>query len=103
MINKPREYVNLISRCRVNRQNSKIEDNENSVCGSVSWGTEKSPYRVIIYDKEAEQKRYFAMKDGRKPLIWFEDEKGNRFKTQNSDGTLKECVYDFDEKTQKIL
>lgn len=93
---KPREYVNLMSRCRVNRQNSKIEDNENAVCGSVSWGTEKSPYRVIVYDKEAEQKRYFAMKDGRKPLIWFEDEKGNKFKTQNSDGTLKECVYDFD-------
>lgn len=98
---KAREYVNLLSRCRVNRQNSKIEDNENAVCGSVSWGTEKSPYRVIVYDKEAEQKRYFAMRDGRKQ-IWFEDEKGNKYKRQNSGGTLKECVYDFDEKRKNF-
>lgn len=99
---KPREYVDLMSRCRVNRQNSIREDKGHPSCGSVSWGTEKSPYRVIVYDKEAEQKRYFSMKDGRKPVIWFEDELGNKYKTQNCDGTLKECVYDFDVERKKF-
>lgn len=101
-IYKARDYVNMLSRCRVNRQGSQCEDKENPIKGSISWGTPKSPYRVIVYDKEAEQKRYFSMKDGRKPLIWFEDEKGNKFKTQNSEGTLKEKVYDFDEKRKNF-
>ena len=101
-IYKARDYVNMMSRCRVNRQGAVCEDKENAVKGSVSWGTPKSPYRVIVYDKEAEQKRYFSMKDGRKPLIWFEDEKGNKYKTQNSEGTLKEKVYDFDVKRKNF-
>ena len=99
---KPREYVNLLSRCRVNRQNSKCEDKENSIKGSVSWGTEKSPYRVIVYDKEAEQKRYFSMKDGRKPVFWYEDSYGNRYDDNIPELNLKFKCLDYDAQRKKF-
>ena len=99
---KARDYINLVSRCRLNRQGSKCEDKENHVKGSISWGTEKSPYRVIMYDKETEQKRYFAMKDGRRPLHWWEDKYGNRFERQNEEGTLKSVEFDFDRERKKF-
>lgn len=92
---KVRDYINMVSRCRVNRQNSHIEDKEHGVAGSVSWGTEKSPYRVIMYDKETEQKKYYSRKDGT-VFMWFEDECGNRYEHQNEGATLKEKVMDFD-------
>lgn len=99
---KARDYINLVARCRLNRQGSKCEDKENHIKGSISWGTEKSPYRVIMYDKETEQRRYFAMKDGRKPLHWWEDEKGNRYERQNEQGTLKNVEFDFDRERKKF-
>lgn len=99
---KARDYINLVARCRLNRQGSKCEDKENPIKGSISWGTEKSPYRVIMYDKETEQRRYFAMKDGRRPLHWWEDEKGNRYERQNEQGTLKNVEFDFDRERKKF-
>ena len=84
------EYVNLIGKCRINQQSAHPYDD-----GSIGFATEKSPYRVIFYDKEKEAKKYYTgtCRFGKK-YIYFEDENGNYFETQNPEGTLKEKVWD---------
>lgn len=66
----PTEYINILSRCMLNRSNATIEGD-----GSISFGTAKSPYRAIFYDKEKEQKHYYLTKD-KSPLMYYNDERG---------------------------
>ena len=47
----PSEYIDILERCHLNRQGATREGD-----GSISFGTAKSPYRTIWYDKEKEQK-----------------------------------------------
>ena len=54
----PTEYVNILERCMLNRSYAVREGD-----GSISFGTAKSPYRAIFYDKEKEQKHYYNQKD----------------------------------------
>lgn len=52
------DYVNVLERCWMNRQKATREGD-----GSISYGTAKSPYRVIWYNKEKEQKKFYLSKD----------------------------------------
>ena len=54
----------------LNRSNATIEGD-----GSISFGTAKSPYRAIFYDKEKEQKHYYLTRD-KDSLMYYVDEKG---------------------------
>ena len=54
----PDEYIDVLERCRLNRQDAKREGE-----GSISFGTAKSPYRTIFYNKEKEQKNFYLKKD----------------------------------------
>lgn len=65
----PSDYVQLLSHCFINRCKAKSHGE-----GSISFGTEKSPYRVIVYDKELEAKVYYH----RKGTLKFFDEKTNQ-------------------------
>lgn len=80
---KPTDYIDLLARCRLNRGEAKREGE-----GSISFGTEKSPYRCIFYDKETEQRRYFKQKDTRAPFLF--EEKG------------EQKVFDFNEQKTKF-
>lgn len=66
----PSEYVNILEHCMLNRSYAVREGD-----GSISFGTAKSPYRAIFYDKEKEQKHYYNQKDA-DSLMYFEDENG---------------------------
>lgn len=66
----PTEYIHVLSRCMLNRSNATIEGD-----GSISFGTAKSPYRAIFYDKEKEQKHYYLTRD-KSPLMYYTDERG---------------------------
>lgn len=66
----PDEYIDVLERCRLNRQDSKREGE-----GSISFGTAKSPYRVIFYNKEKEQKNFYLKKDS-DPHMAYVDEYG---------------------------
>lgn len=65
----PTEYIELISHCYINRQKATPEGT-----GSISYGTDKSPYRVILYDKERETKKYYNTLDKRPPIVYVDDE-----------------------------
>ena len=66
----PDEYIEVLERCRLNRQYAKREGD-----GSISFGTAKSPYRVIFYNKEKEQKNFYLSNDADSHLMYI-DEKG---------------------------
>ena len=85
MAYRPVDYIELLSRCMVNRQEAKREAD-----GSISFGTAKTPYRVIWYDKEKEQKDYFNRKDPRPPFEYVD------FST----GEIK--VFDFNQEKIKF-
>lgn len=68
----PTEYVNILERCMLNRSYAVREGD-----GSISFGTAKSPYRAIFYDKEKEQKHYYNQKDA-DSLMYYEDESGTK-------------------------
>lgn len=68
---RPVDYIELLSRCMVNRQEAKRESD-----GSISFGSAKTPYRVIWYDKEKEQKDYFNRKDPRPAFEYVDYESG---------------------------
>lgn len=68
----PTEYVNILERCMLNRSYAVREGD-----GSISFGTAKSPYRAIFYDKEKEQKHYYNQKDT-DSLMYFEDDNGTK-------------------------
>ena len=61
----PKQYIDLLERCMINRQCAKREAD-----GSISFGGAKTPYRVIFYDKEKEQKEYFSRKDPRPAFLY---------------------------------
>lgn len=90
----PTDYVQLLSTCHVNRQDAVPHE-----VGSISFGTDKSPYRVICYDKEKEQEHYFHTKDKRPPIEhWLDLETGERFKKKPKDfksRKLEHQVFDF--------
>lgn len=86
---KSSEYVQVLSRCRVNRQKAHPYEE-----GSVAWGKEKSPYRVIVYDKEKEQHDYYNRKEPGGRCTYFEDAEGNTYERQNEELTLKERTID---------
>ncbi|OWV15569.1 hypothetical protein [Fibrobacter sp. UWH1] len=62
--------------------------------GSVAWGKEKSPYRLIVYDKEKEQHDYYNRKEPGGRCTYFEDAEGNTYERQNEELTLKERTID---------
>lgn len=66
----PDEYIDVLERCRLNRQDAKREGE-----GSISFGTAKSPYRTIFYNKEKEQKNFYLKKDS-DPHMAYVDENG---------------------------
>lgn len=66
----PDEYIDVLERCRLNRQDAKREGD-----GSISFGTAKSPYRVIFYNKEKEQKNFYLTRDA-DPHLMYLDENG---------------------------
>lgn len=80
----PTEYVNLISRCMINRQCANRHDD-----GSISFASESSPYRVIVYDKEKECKHYYSNSKNCMNYIYFEDQWGNVY-DRNIDGKCHE-------------
>lgn len=86
---KVAEYVQTCARCRINRQDSKQQGD-----GSFSWGSEKSPYRVIVYDKETEQKLYYNRKEPGGRYTYFIDADGNTYEQQNENRSLKEITVD---------
>lgn len=97
----PSEYVQLLSRCYLNRQSASIFGD-----GSISFGSEKSPYRVIFYDKEKEQKHFYNTKDKRPPIHFWEDPlTGAQFKDRPDDWREKKYihrVFDFNEERSKF-
>jgi hypothetical protein len=64
----PDEYIDVLERCRLNRQDGKREGE-----GSISFGTAKSPYRVIFYNKEKEQKNFYLSNDADPHLMYIDD------------------------------
>lgn len=76
------EYVQIIQSCRINQQSAKIHDD-----GSISFATEKSPYRCIFYDKEKECKNFYlnTCKKDEKNVIYFQDADGVIHDKQNFD------------------
>lgn len=89
----PSDYVSLLSRCYLNRQVA-----EPYSYGSISFGSDKSPYRVIWYDKEKEQKHYYTSKDKRPSIHYWEAEDGSQFKDRPADWKEKKYshkVFDF--------
>lgn len=83
------DYVQLISKCYVNRQKAKVHED-----GSISFATEKSPYRVIVYDKEKEAERFYNDWKSCQHYVYFEDEEGRTYPNQNDGATLKEVQVD---------
>ena len=67
----PDEYIDILARCRLNRQDARKEGE-----GSISFGTPKSPYRTIFYNKEKEQKHFYLLREP-DPHMVYTDEKGN--------------------------
>lgn len=86
---KVQDYVQVCSRCRINRQDASYQGD-----GSYSWGSAKSPYRMIVYDKETEQKEYYNRKEPGGRCTYFVDEDGRTYEHQNRQGTLKEVNVD---------
>lgn len=83
----PTDYIHILSRCMLNRSNATIEGD-----GSISFGTAKSPYRAIFYDKEKEQKHYYLTQD-KDHLMYYVDEFGT---TQSIDlDAQKKKFYDL--------
>lgn len=66
----PTDYINLLSRTILNRTAAKIEGE-----GSISFGTDKTSYRAIFYDKEKEQKKYYLTAD-KDPIMYYIDDRG---------------------------
>lgn len=67
----PTDYVQLMKHLRVNQQEC-VEHAD----GSISWASEKSPYRVICYDKEKEAKNYYTGNSVKgKKYVYYLDEK----------------------------
>lgn len=91
------DYVKLISKCYINRQRS-----HEHADGSISFATEESPYRVIVYDKEKEAERYYNDWKSCQRYVYFEDEDGNHFRTQNAGASLKEIEVDEFAEKQKF-
>lgn len=85
----PTEYVKLISRCMINRQAAHPHDD-----GSISYATEKSPYRVIVYDKEKEAEKYYSDKKGCRKYIYFEDVEGRMYDRNPGYVDVKEIYVD---------
>lgn len=83
----PTDYVKLISRCMINRQFAHPHDD-----GSISFATEKSPYRVIVYDKEKEAEKYYNDKKGCKRYYYYQDEDGRCYDWCPGDGIKTTCV-----------
>lgn len=96
----PSEYVTVLSRCYLNRQTA-IPYGD----GSISFGTEKSPYRVIFYDKEKEQKHYYGTKDKRPNIVFWEDpETGAQFAERPEDWKEKKYLHkEFDFNAERKL
>lgn len=91
----PTEYVNLIARCNLNRQEARREGD-----GSISYGTDKSPYRTIWYDKEAEAKAYYNRKEGMAPIAYYEDKDGRVY---NDPGEGREYrIFDIDKEKKNF-
>jgi len=97
----PSEYVQLLSRCYLNRQEASVYGD-----GSISFGSAKSPYRAIFYDKEKEQKHYYNTKDKRPPIVFWEDpETGAQFRERPEDWREKKYlhkVFDFNSERVKF-
>lgn len=91
----PTDYVKLISRCMINRQKAVPHDD-----GSISFATDKSPYRVIVYDKEKEAAKYYSDKKGCKRYGYFVDEEGRCYDSNPGYGIKVNAVY-VDEFLQK--
>lgn len=89
------DYVNLISRCMINRQEASRHAD-----GSISFATDKSPYRVIVYDKELEAKNYYNDTKNCLKFAYFVDKYGIVHPTNDEPGLKEEY---FDEAQDKKL
>lgn len=88
MVNTPTDYVQLISNCYVNRQKAHPHAD-----GSISFASEKSPYRVIVYDKEKEAEKFYNDWKSCQRYVYFEDEDGNHY-TYCATKNCREIVVD---------
>ena len=89
----PTDYVQLMKHLRVNQQEC-VEHAD----GSISWASEKSPYRVICYDKEKEAKNYYvgSCVKGKKYVYYLDESTGQTYsdKEVRFDVGLKRMEYD---------
>lgn len=66
----PDDYINILARCMLNRTSAIVEGE-----GSISFGTSKTAYRAIFYNKEKEQKHYYLTSD-KDPIMYYIDDNG---------------------------
>lgn len=57
-----RDYMQILSTCRINNHNTKYNCNTEGDYSTLSWGGGRgSSYKVMFYNKEEEQKIYFSL------------------------------------------